>query len=124
LGIAPHEPTIATALQQHGYKTAAFLAGNPYLCARFGYDQGFDTFHDFLDTSESDAPAHTGKKMLSNLNRFIQTGSHRTRLTAAAYDEIYFWYGQWRTRYEEISMDTLRRFPAADVIVEHASSWL
>src|SRR5215469_4597582 len=49
LGIAPGEPTIATALREAGYKTAAFVAGNPYLTARFGYNQGFDRFHDFLD---------------------------------------------------------------------------
>src|SRR5205807_8394772 len=53
LGIAPDEPTIATALQDSGYQTAAFLAGNPYLSPRFGYDQGFDKFHDFLDSSLS-----------------------------------------------------------------------
>src|SRR5579864_1177945 len=51
LGIAPGEPTIATALRDVGYSTAAFLAGNPYLNARFGYQQGFDTFRDFLDAA-------------------------------------------------------------------------
>ena len=50
LGLAPGEPTLPTALRGEGYATAAFLAGNPYLSRRFGYDQGFDTFHDFLDS--------------------------------------------------------------------------
>ena len=44
VGIAPQETTLATALHHAGYATAAFLAGNPYLSSRFGYDQGFDTF--------------------------------------------------------------------------------
>src|SRR5215467_6076084 len=44
LGIAPGEPTIATALRETGYETAAFVAGNPYLTSRFGYDQGFEHF--------------------------------------------------------------------------------
>ena len=49
VGLAPGEPTIATALRKAGYATAAFLAANPYLSSRFGYDAGFDIFQDFLD---------------------------------------------------------------------------
>jgi len=126
LGIAPHEPTIATALREAGYSTAAFLAGNPYLSARFGYDQGFDRFHDSLDVfvGESDSAERAAKRPLTNLNLQIQTGSRRTGLTAAVYDELYFWYGQWRTAQEKISMDSLRRYPAADVMVDQACSWL
>ena len=44
VGLAPDEPTLASALNQAGYATAAFLAGNPYLSRRFGYHAGFDTF--------------------------------------------------------------------------------
>ena len=47
IGIAPGEPTIATILKQSGYATAAFVAANPYLSPRFGYDVGFDVFNDF-----------------------------------------------------------------------------
>src|SRR5450631_89316 len=36
IGLAPDEPTIATALSESGYATAAFVAGNPYLSPRFG----------------------------------------------------------------------------------------
>ena len=50
VGLAPGEPTIASALSETGYATAAFLAGNPYLSPRFGYDAGFSVFKDFLDT--------------------------------------------------------------------------
>ena len=49
LGIAPNEQTISSALKDAGYRTAAFVAGNPYLSSRFGYNQGFETFHDFLN---------------------------------------------------------------------------
>ena len=49
VGLAPGEPTIASALNEAGYATAAFLAANPYLSPRFGYDAGFDVFKDFLD---------------------------------------------------------------------------
>src|SRR5436190_11564983 len=44
LGIAPHEQTMAGVLKDAGYQTAAFVAGNPYLTSRFGYNQGFDRF--------------------------------------------------------------------------------
>jgi arylsulfatase A-like enzyme len=126
LGIAPYEPTIATVLRDAGYSTAAFLAGNPYLSARFGYDQGFDRFCDSLDAlgGESDSAERAAKRPLTNLNRQIQAGSRQTGLTAAAYDELYFWYGQWRTAQEKVSMDSLRRYPAADVMVDQACSWL
>ncbi len=49
LGIAPHESTLATVLHDAGYTTAAFLAGNPYLSRRYGYDQGFDTLSRFSE---------------------------------------------------------------------------
>src|SRR5215470_8405091 len=48
LGIAPDEPTIASSLRGHGYATAAFVAANPYISSRFGYQQGFAEFRDFL----------------------------------------------------------------------------
>src|SRR5262245_3748671 len=49
VGLAPDEPTIASTLNQLGYTTAAFVAGNPYLSRPFGYHIGFDTFRDFLE---------------------------------------------------------------------------
>ena len=127
LGIAPNEPTIATALRDAGYSTAAFLAGNPYLTRRFGYHQGFDNFHDFLDSAFPAEPASVGspaKRRLSDLNRQIEAVSRRTDLTAAAYDELYFWYCQLLSARENLSMDRLRRYPAADVMVDQARSWL
>jgi arylsulfatase A-like enzyme len=124
LGIAPHEPTVASVLQEAGYATAAFLAGNPYLSRRFGYANGFDSFHDFLDSGiggECMPPNHT---TVSNLNRLIQASSRRNGLAANAYDELYFWYCQWRSTLEDISMETLRRYPPANVMVDQARSWL
>jgi arylsulfatase A-like enzyme len=127
LGIAPHELTLATSLREAGYTTAAFLAGNPYLIPRFGYDQGFDTFRDFMDSGSvsQSAPSHpSATNWLSNLNRRIRADSRCTHLTAATYDELYFWYCQWRSPRENLSMDGLRRYPAADVVMDHALSWL
>ena len=125
-GVAPGEPTIATVLQEAGYHTAAFIAGNPYLSARFGYDQGFELFSDFLDVGLSTpsgklTPASTG---WSRLNRRLERISGHTDITSAAYKELYFRYCQWRSGREDLSMDQLRRYPAANVLVDAACSWL
>jgi arylsulfatase A-like enzyme len=127
LGIAPNEPTLASALHEAGYATAAFLAGNPYLGRRFGYDQGFDSFQDFLTGGTLGEPASSDlapQSGLSKLNRLIEAGSRRNPLSANAYDELYFWYCQWMSARQDIPMDKLRRYPAANVIVDQAQSWL
>jgi arylsulfatase A-like enzyme len=127
LGIAPLEPTLPKVLQDAGYATAAFLAANPYLSRRFGYDQGFDTFRDFLDSeigSEPMPPHPSTQGALSKLNRLIQNSSRRNGLATRAYDELYFWYCQWVSAREGLPMDTLRRYPAANVMVDQAQSWL
>ena len=124
LGIAPNEQTISSALKDAGYRTAAFVAGNPYLSSRFGYNQGFETFHDFLNAIPDGEPSPPGNDFKSTFNRFVQSSASHTSLTAAAYEELYFWYCQWRSAAEDFSMDALRRYPAADVVVDQACSWL
>jgi arylsulfatase A-like enzyme len=125
LGIAPQEPTLATVLHDAGYATAAFLAGNPYLSRRYGYAQGFDRFQDFLSSDGSGPlPLGTSRGRFSSLNRLIQSATHQNGLLAGAYEELYFWYCQWRTAQQDLPMDTLRRYPAANVIVDQAQSWL
>ncbi len=126
LGIAPNEPSIPTALRGAGYRTAAFLAGNPYLSPRFGYDQGFDTFEDFQDlkSGESVRPLPSGPMHESSLNRRLQAATRGTRFTAAAYDELYFWYCQLLTSRENVEMESSRRYPAANFIIDRACSWL
>ena len=44
--LKPEDVTLAEALRAGGYGTAAFIAGNPYLGRRYGYDRGFDLFLD------------------------------------------------------------------------------
>jgi arylsulfatase A-like enzyme len=125
-GLAPEETNLASVLKKNAYATAFFGAGNPYLSARFGYDFGFDTFRDFLD----DAPLSTsdGSESASgwpgNLNRALAIVSHKIPGVGAAYDELYFQYCQRWAAPPAKSLEALRRFPAADVIVDHASKWL
>jgi arylsulfatase A-like enzyme len=126
IGIAPGEPTIATVLKGSGYATAAFLAGNPYLSARYGYDQGFDEFQDFLASAVSGVktfPPQTGSRM-SGLNRRFEAISRHTKLTSLLYDELYFRYCQRKSAAENLTLDQLRRYPAADLLIDKASSWL
>jgi arylsulfatase A-like enzyme len=148
LGLSADEPTLASVLKQAGYATAAFVAANPYISARFGYEQGFDVFHDFLgDDRGQEKPARAksargesgggeasaalnniengaaGESLISRLNRKVQ--SFRSALGPAGliYDELYFQYCQRSTPVAG-SLDALRRFPAADIIIDEASRWL
>jgi arylsulfatase A-like enzyme len=125
IGLAPEEATLATVMKQLGYSTAAFLAANPYLSPRFGYDTGFDTFHDFLDEESADIPLNGGGTgMRGRLNRNLADLFHKLGSAGSVYDELYFQYCQRLTDSPGVSLDRLRRFPAADVIVDHASDWL
>ena len=127
LGIAPGEPTLASVLRECGYQTAAFVAGNPYLTERFGYDQGFEQYQDFLQSESHAAPSNApqnGSRPWSNVNRQMERLSRKTKVTASAYDELYFRYCQWRSRRGISSMDQLRRYPSADVLVGEAISWI
>jgi len=131
IGIGPGEPTVATCLHDAGYATAAFSAANPYISPRFGYDQGFEVFRDFLDcdagTKEaaqtapgplSDAPARR-----TLLNRRIKDAASALGLSRA-YDELYFQYCSRIAAASPGSLDELRRFPDASVMVDQALSWL
>src|SRR5215469_8176808 len=131
IGIGPGEPTVATCLHDAGYATAAFSAANPYISPRFGYDQGFEVFRDFLDcdagTKEaaqtapgplSDAPARR-----TLLNRRIKDAASALGLSRA-YDELYFQYCSRIAAASPGSLDELRRFPDASVMVDQALSGL
>ena len=127
LGIAPGEPTLATVLQRTGYATACFNAANPYISARFGYEQGFDRFRDFM---EGDAAASSaaegdsnGNGWASRLNKSLQKIRPAMGPIGRVYDDLYFEYCQRVTPVPD-SIDALRRFPSADVIVDHALEWL
>jgi arylsulfatase A-like enzyme len=125
VGLAPGEPTLAGALKDAGYSTAGFSAGNAYLSERFGYESGFETFQDFLGNAEGavseSAPAPLGP---SRLNRRIADFAERSETLRAAYWELYFRYGQWRSSSQEASFDKARRTPPADVLVNQAFDWL
>jgi len=125
IGLAPDETALATVLKEVGYPTAAFLAGNPYLSPRFGYDAGFDTFEDFLDAESSALPLNGGGIGLRGpLNRRLADLCHKLGPTGLVYDELYFQYCQRVSAHTDSSLQALRRFPAADVIVDHAAAWL
>jgi arylsulfatase A-like enzyme len=132
VGLAPDEATIATSLSQSGYATAAFTAANPYISARFGYAAGFDTFRDFLgqndrvpEDGQSALEASADGPLRSRLNlRLMRWSEAAGPLSTSLYHELYFRYCQWLARSPAASYDQLRRFPAADVLVNHACEWL
>jgi arylsulfatase A-like enzyme len=128
LGLAPDEPTIGSELREHGFTTGAFLAANPYLSPRFGYDFGFDGFRDFLESGlaefANEQEAHPASRLRGQANRFLSQACHTVGPLGAAYDELYFRYCRRLDAPADDAMDSLRRFPAADVIVDHAIPWL
>jgi arylsulfatase A-like enzyme len=124
LGIAPDETTIASTLQESGFATAAFSAGNPYISKRFGYDRGFDVFHDFLSTTSFSAGQSGPSSSFRNrANRAFSRTCHAIPGLGTAYDELYFQYCQNVDSGTE-SLDSLRKFPSADVIVDNATAWV
>jgi len=127
LGLAPGEPTLASVLKQAGYATASFAAANAYISAQFGYEQGFDTFQDFLDDEPEPLASEklngaTARGWASRLNRKLQQARPSLGPLGILYDELYFQYCQRKTPVPN-SLDALRRFPAADVIVNEACQW-
>src|SRR5450631_1271070 len=128
LGLGPDEPTIVSVLKQAGYATASFGAANPYISPRFGYGQGFDTFRDFLEDEpapllDDNAASATGNGWASRLNHSLLRVRPALGPLGIVYDELYFEYCQRVTPVPD-SLDALRRFPAADMIVDHACKWL
>ena len=128
LGLAPNEPTLASVLSKAGYATASFSAANPYISPRFGYAEGFLTFRDFLTgefspLSDGNADHAGGNGWASRLNRKLQAIRPAMGSLRFVYDELYFQYCQ-RSTPAAPSLDALRRFPAADEIVDHACVWL
>jgi arylsulfatase A-like enzyme len=127
VGLADGEPNLASTLRQAGYATAAFVAANPYISSRFGYNQGFDTFEDFLDDRASQPFGKKGvadkKRWTRRLNRKIEEARTMMGPLALIYDELYFQYCQ-RITSTPSSLDALRPFPAADEIVSKAQEWL
>jgi arylsulfatase A-like enzyme len=125
VGLAPDEPTLASVLSQMGYATAAFVAGNPYLSRRFGYHAGFDTFVDFFDADPA-ALLEAGDDGVqgNRFNRKLADFCHKLGLARSVYDELYFQYCQRLATPPATSLETLRRFPSADAVVDQASAWL
>ncbi len=128
LGLAVEEKNLASTCKENGYATAFFGAGNPYLSTRFGYGFGFDTFRDFLGDDLaplSDFPPDPPKNgWAGGLNGILENLSHRMPGMGAVYDEFYFQYSQRWAAPPAKSLDMLRRFPAADLIVDQARTWL
>lgn len=125
VGISPGEPTLASTLQAQGWTTAGFVAGNPYLTARFGYDQGFDSYHDYLSPSGGDGKQlETENNWATRVNVQLEKVSRKSKLTAAAYQELYFRYCQCLASRRTATMESLRPYPAADVLLDQTLSWL
>lgn len=124
VGITPQEPTLASVLKQAGFTTSAFLAGNAYISARLRYGQGFDTFNDFLSTRSHSSSGQRAQKWPTRLNNKLASICRQQQSTRVGYEELYFRYCQFHDRNRKDTMESLRPYPAADVLVDQARAWL
>lgn len=126
LGLAPDEDTLASVLQESGFATAGFSAGNPYISERFGFARGSDVFCDFLGANEYISPPLPlpAPGTRTRINNQLSRVCHNIPGARAAYDELYFRYCQHKAAAGNGSLDALRRYPSAEVIVDRAISWL
>jgi arylsulfatase A-like enzyme len=128
VGLSEAEVTLASALKSAGYATASFTAGNPYISPRFGYDLGFDNFRNFLDlepaATNGSGDTSVGGGMLRRLNQATERICRRVTPLRRIYEELYFQYCQRLAAPVAESLDSLRKFPAADVLVDQAKAWL
>lgn len=148
VGLAPGENTLATVLRESGYATAAFSAGNPYISPRSGYEQGFEVFRDFLerdflgrefanvdsfnidflnsepqlDQGGGTSDASSGNSVRGKLNQSVKSLATALGL-GQLYNDLYFRYRMKNASAVE-SIDALRKFPAADFMVDQAEAWL
>jgi arylsulfatase A-like enzyme len=122
IGLAPGEANLASSLRDAGYATAAFVAANPYLSSRFGYDQGFEIFKDFLKDAPAEAEPVADRS--SSLNRKLAGLFPAHGRLRQLYDGLYFQYCQRIASPAPQSLDALRRFPTADVLVDEALAWI
>ncbi len=127
LGLAPGEASLASVLKKAGYTTAGINAANPYLSSQFGYEQGFEEFHDNL--SDEHAASSVGMATSvpngwpSRLNLKMQSMRPALGPFRIFYDELYFRYCQ-RVTPPAQSIDALRPYPTADMIIGQACTWL
>jgi len=104
------------------------FAANPYISPRFGYDQGLTFSATFLDFEAKSVPegasaeASPDDSVRGKLNRSIRNLAGAVGLSRL-YDELYFQYCM-KIAPPAKSIDGLRRFPAADVLVDEAQAWL
>lgn len=141
IGLAPGEETLATVLEGASYSTAAFSAANPYISSRLGFDQGFGEFREFLDFdghSSSEATADdelqrqegnaleaVNRRTLNRqgFNRWLKKSAQAAGLEKL-YDELYFQYLIRIAADPATSMDTLRKYPSAEIMIDAARGWL
>src|SRR5438445_13403716 len=93
------------------------LACYPYQSPRFGHDTGFDTFRDFLDSALPEPSASTDVATRRRWHGRIANACHKVKSVGALYDELYFHYCQKVASAPAHSLDEMRRFPSARLIV-------
>jgi arylsulfatase A-like enzyme len=123
-GLPQQASPLAEILQEQGYATAGFCAGNVYISRYYGYQRGFDLFQDFI-TIESRADWETGGKgKLSSLKGLVR----RLLENTGRYDPAFFLFSSALQGKKNVADMTKSEgaypFEAGDKLNERAIAWL
>lgn len=80
VGMPSQATPLAGRFRDHGYATAGFNAGNPWLTREYGYDRGFETFRDFLTDDTDPDRSRLGRGLMSVARRLQPYVESRPRL--------------------------------------------
>ena len=127
LGLGPDEPTLASVLKAAGYATGRSALPIPTYRRASAMSEDSIPFEIFWKATQTRRRLNRMPRPVdgwaTRLNRKLQSARSTLGPLGSIYDDLYFQYCQ-RTTPVADSLDALRRFPAADVIVDHACSWL
>lgn len=108
--------TAAEYLREMGYYTVAFQAGNPFISRYYGFDRGFDEFHDYLfdDREPQSSPVSKVKKLLRPLKIIRNLYSRVKKLSFIGYYLRVLKGSEPFVRAEKINRDLLNWFDKND----------
>lgn len=124
-GMAAGEKGLAARFREAGYATGGFVAANPYVSRSYGFDQGFDTFEDFLPAARPDPQegdrTHSPALLASGLAEMISGGGLRGPLSDKPRLAYALLKGLWD---QGTSLAARRPYPSAEVVTDRALRWL
>ena len=124
-GLPAGATTLAEVLNQHGYATAGFCAGNVYISSYYGYQRGFEQFRDFLTLKPgSEAPERKSSGRLAPFKALIR----RSLEDSGRYDGAFLLFSSALRGKKNIAdmakAEDVHPFEGGETLNEQATAWL